>query len=185
MQNIALHNERFNRSRRELLGIQEESSLEVLVILPGDLPPGKIKCRIVYSREIESITFTPYILKKLQSLQLIEDDFIDYAYKFHDRHPLEKLSQNITADDILIVKNGFITDTSYANIVFWDGIKWLTPAWPLLAGTMRSKLLQEGKIQTEEIKKSDIRFFKSAKIINAMIGLEESPSIPVRNIILK
>jgi len=183
LQNAAFHNERFNRSRKELFGIQQKSSLEDLIDLPVNLPSGKIKCRVVYSRKIQSITFSLYIFRKLKTLQLVENDSIDYAFKFHDRQQLEKLKQNMTADDILIIKNGYITDTSYANIVFWDGIKWITPISPLLSGTMRSKLLQEDKIQCAELKKSDLRLFKSARIINAMIGLEESPSIFIKNIL--
>ena len=182
IQNADFHNERFNRSRRELFGIGQELSLEDLIKLPTDLPSGKIKCRVVYSREIESITFTPYMLRKLQTLQIIADNSIKYAYKYADRNELEKLARNKTADDILIVKNSFITDTSYANIVFWDGIKWITPTSPFLGGTMRAKLLQEGKIQCDEIRESNFRLFKSARIINAMLGLEESPLIPIKNI---
>ena len=180
--NMTFHNERFNRSRKELFGIKPESMLEGLISIPKNLPLGKIKCRVVYSREIKAVTFTPYILRKIQTLQLVVANSVEYRYKFQDRHQLEKLTQNIIADDILIIKNGLITDTSYANIIFWDGIKWITPSSPLLAGTMRSRLLQEGKIQTCEIKKSDLRLFKSAKIINAMIGLEESPVICIKNI---
>jgi len=185
LQNIAFHNERFNRSRKELFGIGRESALEALINLPSTLPSGRIKCRVVYSREIISITFSPYTIKKIKSLQIVEDNSIDYAFKFHDRKHFDDLRQNIIADDILIVKNGIITDTSYANIVFRDGNKWITPASPLLCGTMRSKLIQEGKIQCVELRKQDLRFFKSAGIINAMIGLEESPVIPIKNIFQK
>jgi 4-amino-4-deoxychorismate lyase len=182
LQNATFHNERFNRSRKELFGIPQESVLEDLIRLPSGLPSGKMKCRVEYSREIRSITFTPYLMKKLETLQLVDDDSIEYAYKFRDRQHLEKLAKNKSADDILIVKNGFITDTSYANIVFWDGIKWFTPSSPLLEGTMRSRLLLEKKIHQEKLRKSDIRFFKSAGIINAMIGLNESPVIKISNI---
>jgi 4-amino-4-deoxychorismate lyase len=182
LQNIAYHNERFNRSRQDIFGIQQGISLEDMIILPAGLSQGKTKCRVVYSREIKSITFSPYKLKKVKTLQIVEGDFIDYAYKFHDRQPLEKLKSAIRADDILIVKNGFITDTSYANIVFWDGMKWITPSSPLLCGTMRSKLLREGKIHCGEIMKSDLSWFKSARIINAMITLDESPTIAIKHI---
>jgi 4-amino-4-deoxychorismate lyase len=183
LQNLAFHNERFNRSRRELFGITQESSLEDMVILPSGIPPGKIKCRIVYGREIMGITFSPYLMQKLLTLQIVEDNAINYAYKFRDRQQFEKLKRNITADDILIVRNGFITDTSYANVVFWDGLKWITPASPLLCGTMRSRLMQEGEIQCDALRASDLRSFKAVKIINAMIGLEESPLISIKNIL--
>ena len=40
--------------------------------------------------------------------------------------------------DILIVKNDKITDTSYANITFWDGNSWLTPARRISPRTSRT-----------------------------------------------
>jgi 4-amino-4-deoxychorismate lyase len=181
-QNISFHNERFNRSRGSLLGIDLEIDLEKFIAIPPLLPGNSYKCRIIYSSEIVDISFSEYAIKKLTTIQMVEDNSIEYAYKFHDRKYIEKLKENSNADDILIIKNGFITDVSYANIVFWDGNKWITPATPLLCGTMRSKLLHENKIQQEEIRKSDIKLFKSAKIINAMIGLEESPLINISNI---
>jgi 4-amino-4-deoxychorismate lyase len=44
-------------------------------------------------------------------------------------------------DDIIIVRNGFVTDASYANLIFRKGDEWFTPATFLLAGTMRAFLL--------------------------------------------
>lgn len=182
LQNISFHNERYNRSRKELFGLNPEPGLDTIINIPPSISKGRYKCRILYSTEIMSITFSEYTIKKLNTLQMVEDNSIEYAFKFHDRKHIEKLKEDIKADDILIIKNGFITDTSYANIVFRDGNKWITPATPLLCGTMRSKLLHEKKVHLEEIRKSDIILFKSARIINAMIDLEESPSINISNI---
>jgi 4-amino-4-deoxychorismate lyase len=82
----------------------------------------------------------------------------------------------------LIVKNGFITDTSSANILFYDGRDWVTPSTPLLMGTCREKLLRGGKIREENIKRDDIYKFKHFRLINAMIGENLLP-IPIINII--
>jgi len=182
LQNISFHNERLNRSRRELLGIENEFDLEKIINIPYSVHNGKYKCRVIYSAEIISVTFSKYEIKKLLTLQIVEDDTINYAYKYLDRKQIEKLKFNMKASDILIIKKGFITDISYANIVFSDGKKWITPSSPLLLGTMRSKLLKENKIQEEELRKSDIKLFKSAKIINAMTELEISPEIKISNI---
>jgi 4-amino-4-deoxychorismate lyase len=182
LQNVSFHNERFNRSRKELFGIRKEIDLESNIEIPLSFSTGRQKCRIVYSTKIISIAFEEYIIKIPKTLQMVEDDTIEYAYKFQDRKHIEKLKLNCKTDDILIIKNGFIKDTSYANIVFWDGEKWFTPSSPLLQGTMRSKLLLENTIHQEELRKSDIKLFKSARVINAMIGFEESPSIEIKNI---
>ena len=67
---------------------------------------------------------------------------MNYDLKYFDRKIFDDLKKNIKADDILIIKNGFITDTSIANILFFDGKKWITPKKPLLKGTVRERLLR-------------------------------------------
>ena len=62
-------------------------------------------------------------------------------------------------DDILIVKRGMVTDSSYANIVFRRGKRWYTPWSALLKGTMRLNLLERNKIYEEEIRVEDLRIF--------------------------
>ncbi len=89
---------------------------------------------------------------------------------------------NANADDVLIVKNGLLTDTSYANIAFFDGVQWLTPATPLLAGTRRQQLLEQGVITEATLHPSDLKQFKFAKLMNAMLTWAESPLISVENI---
>ncbi len=75
------------------------------------------------------------------------------------------------------MKNGFVTDTSYANIVFWDGGKWITPTSPLLHGTARDRLLDSNQITEAEIAIDDLKNYSKAKIINAMIDMDEGYDI--------
>jgi 4-amino-4-deoxychorismate lyase len=85
-----------------------------------------------------------FLIRKgvIESLKLVEDNTISYRHKYSDRsHLLELMNMRGDCDDILIVKDGYITDTSFSNIVFFDGDKWVTPARPLLRGTMRESLL--------------------------------------------
>ena len=82
---------------------------------------------------------------------MIENNKICYSLKLTDRSQINRLlKQKGNYDDILIVKNGFITDTSISNIIFYNGSKWITPAAPLLKGTCRDKLLKEGLAYTEK-----------------------------------
>ena len=146
LQNISYHNERLNRSRQELFGIQEAADLSELVVLPGDLDGGTYKCRVVYSDIVHSIEFLPYIPRQINSLKIIDNDEIDYSYKYFDHTCFKDLMKDIREDDILIIKNGFVTDTSFSNIAFFNGKNWITPSTFLLNGTMRSFLLDSKKI---------------------------------------
>jgi 4-amino-4-deoxychorismate lyase len=85
-------------------------------------------------------------------------------------------------DDILIVKKGNITDSSYSNIVFRRGKNWYTPWSALLKGTMRQNLIDNNKIFQEQIELEDIESFKSFKLINAMLEFD-GPEIDVSNIV--
>lgn len=183
LQNIAWHNQRFNRTRLELLGIKEPLLLENIIQIPNNLDNGVFKCRIIYSNEIEKIEFEKYNPRKVYSLKVLECNDINYSYKYFNRKKLNELfQQKEDCDDVLIIKNGLVTDTSFANIVFWDGQNWLTPSSPLLHGTARERLLQENKIVEADIKIDDLSKFKKARIINAMNDLGDTIEITINNI---
>lgn len=111
-------------------------------------------------------------------LRLVHGDDLDYTFKFADRTRIDELfAAKGPADDILILKNGYITDSSYANVILWDGYSWWTPDRPLLAGTQREKLLREGRIKERPILASDLKDYKKLKLINAMLSLEEGPEL--------
>ena len=143
---------------------------------------GIYKCRVVYSDKIIDVTFEKYSRRSVHGLKLVYDDGIDYAYKYEDKNCLLSLRERRGhCDDILIVKNGWITDTSFSNIVFFDGHKWITPASPLLKGTKRAFLLAAGLISEDEIAVADIRLFREAALINAMLELGDTV-FPSQNI---
>ena len=182
-QNIEFHNARFNASRQDLFGIDKPVLLENEISIPSTLTNDIYKCRITYSLQIEKVEFEKYTPRMIQSLKVVENNHINYAYKYADRSGLNELfDKRGECDDILIIKNGLVTDTSYSNIVFWDGKNWLTPSKPLLAGTARARLLKSNKIVEAEISKKDLKKFEKARIINAMNDLEESDDILIDKI---
>ena len=75
-----------------------------------------------------------------------------------------------------------ITDSSIGNLIFYDGKKWLTPSSPLLKGTMRTKLLEGGKIQSRSIQIEDLSGFESLMMINALNPFDQSRALPIENI---
>ena len=182
-ENIERHNERLNKTRKELFSNTEKIDLKNIIKIPVDLPRNTHKCRVLYDDKIRKTEFIPYQKKIINHIKLVTDNNIEYQYKYADRSKLQSLMTHSNADEIMIIKNGFITDASYANLCFFDGEKWLTPSTPLLPGTMRAKLLSQGKIQEADIRPADLRFFKKIKLINAMLGCKNSKEIEIGRLI--
>lgn len=165
------HNRRMNRSRAELLGREDPLDLGSYITVPGDFKTGKVKCRIFYSETVEKVEYEHYQQKNIRSLRLVENDEIDYSHKYADKNPLLKLLEiKGNCDDILIVKNGLITDTSFSNIILFNGQEWHTPAQPLLNGTKREHLLSKHLIIGKDIKPTDLRRYLQVSLINAMLN---------------
>lgn len=168
---LDLHNRRMNRSRSELSGRNDPLDLGAVVTVPEEFRNGKVKCRVLYSETIDKIEFEPYKSRTVRSLRLVENDEIDYSHKYADKNPILKLLElKGNCDDILIVKNGLITDTSFSNIILFDGREWHTPARPLLKGTKREHLLSKNLIIERDIKPSDLKRYLHVSLINAMLN---------------
>lgn len=133
------------------------------------------KARVVYGAQgVEAIEYAPYKMKEIHSLKVVEDDSIDYTYKSTDRSALNALvAQKGDCDEIIIVKNGLITDTSFTNLALFDGKKWLTPKHPLLQGTKRAQLLETGIIEEADLTPEDLKKAEKVSLFNAMIDFGE------------
>ena len=121
--------------------------------------------------------------EKLKALKWLKTMKLTTALNMlNEKHWTYLFEKRSDCDDILIVKNGWITDSFSANVVFYDGTKWWTSGTPLLCGTQRARLINEGKISVCNISRNDIPKFKLAGLINAMQDLENMPVIPVDRI---
>ena len=120
------------------------------------------------------VEYFPYHVCPVHSLQLVAKDDIDYRYKQADRRVLdEAFALRDTADDVLIVRHGLLTDTSIANIALWNGCEWHTPAQPLLAGTQRRYLLDTGQIKETDIPVASLGNYRYIRLFNALIPFGE------------
>jgi len=185
LNNLEFHNIRMMKTLVDLFGLKISIDLSQIISVPDYAGKGVFKCRVEYDYEIKKIEFIRYFPKSVRNLKIVEDNTIEYPYKFTDRRSIEKLLEKRSeCDDILIMKNGFITDTSYANIILSDtsGL-WYTPATCLLPGTRRALLLQQRKIIEVKINLKDLENFTDLKLINAMLGMEDTDGISVRNIL--
>lgn len=97
----------------------------------------------------------------------MENNSYDYSFKFEDRKEFERMKTKAKTEEIIVVNNNHITDTSYTNILFCKGKEWFTPTTYLLNGVMRQHLLHEKKIKETEITLQNIKEFSHFQLINA------------------
>lgn len=149
-------------------------------------PPsrGLYRCRFVYNKKDIHITYHEYKKKDVKSLKLVYDDKIEYAEKSTNRKVLDKLfEKKEDCEDILIVKNSLVTDTSIANIAFYNNGLWYTPKKPLLKGTTRARLLDESKIIEKDIFVNDLGNYSKVALMNAMIDFDIITKYNLKDII--
>ena len=168
--NLKYHQKRYE-SVLVALGAKEIQNLEELINPPEW---GLYRCRLVYDADRVEVTFHEYKKREISTLKVIFENEIDYTYKSTARQKIDALfQQREECDDILIIKELFVTDTSIANIAFKTSAgEWITPKNPLLKGTTRARLLDEGKIIEREIKVHELRSFSKVALLNAMIDFD-------------
>lgn len=173
IRNLPYHNKRLNETRSHFWPGSPQLQLEDYIKPVWDA--GIFKARVVYGEtDIEDVSYSAYSIRRVQSLAIIQSDIIDYTYKSTDREALNYLfAQRGACDDILIVKQGLLTDTSITNIALYDGNYWHTPKQPLLRGTKRAQLLEESILQENEIRLEDLSAFSTIRLFNAMIDWGE------------
>lgn len=174
IQNLRFHQARLDKTLAGLAGstgIDLETVLNKITIAKA----AKNKIRLLYdAKGVLEITQQEYRQKEINSVRLVDIGEKEYAYKHADRSWIYQLVEEAGTDEIIMVKNGCITDSSIANLAFYNGRNWYTPATPLLEGTRRASLLELQRIQPISIPVSSLQKFSHFKCFNAMIGWEES-----------
>lgn len=144
---------------------------------------GLYKFKIIYdlSKNVRT-QMLPYAISEIDDFQLVENNSFDYSFKFEDRKEFEKMKTKAKAEEIIIVKNNHITDTSYSNLLFLKGKDWFTPSTFLLNGVQRQHLLKEKKIKETEITLENIAEFSHFQIINALNDFDDMFIYPIDKI---
>ncbi|MDQ7086123.1 MAG: aminotransferase class IV [Sulfurovum sp.] len=164
---LSYHQDRVDKSRKVLLSLHDTLRLSDIITPP---PQGLYRCRILYDEHIHSIEYIPYQAKEISTLKIVSSA-IDYDFKYANRDALNALSTlHHEVDDILITQEGYIRDTSIANIAFYTGKVWHTPKIPLLYGTMRQYYIDQGLLEEKAIHITDLASYTQVALMNAMIG---------------
>ncbi|MBK9737531.1 MAG: aminotransferase class IV [Saprospiraceae bacterium] len=170
--NMDFHETRFNETRKKLFGITTPLSLRRHMVIPSEVKQGLVKCRVTYNNDIHNITFQPYKPNVIHSVKLVVHDDISYAYKFEQRAELDLLFDlRADSEEIMIIKNGLVTDAYYYNYLFEKDGHIFTPSSPLLCGTMRAFLLSKNTIIAKDIYADKVHKYDFIYMINAMTPL--------------
>ena len=139
-------------------------------------PPSEklLKCKVIYDKnEVLDISYSPYKPRVIKSFKILVDDNIKYLYKAVNREDIDNLyKQKENCDEIIIIKDGFVTDTSIANIAIYKDEVWLTPKKPLLSGTTRARLLENNSIKETNITLDELLNCEKIALMNAMIDFK-------------
>ena len=151
-------------------GVNDVKNLADFLDPPKD---GLYKCRLVYNFNDIDVSYSKYKKRNISSLKIIFDKDIDYSYKSIDRRELDSLfTLKGKCDDVLIIKNSLVTDTTIANVAFYRDGFWFTPKEPLLKGTTRARLLDNNTIVEADIKVQELKSFSKVALLNAMIDFD-------------
>ncbi len=97
-----------------------------------------------------------------------------YPLKYTHRNELNALFEHRDiCDDVLIVKDGILKDTTIANIALFIDGQWLTPQTPLLYGTTRERLIDEGFLIPAVLTPDHLSLAQKVAVMNAMVGFVE------------
>lgn len=171
--NLALHQNRVNETFHNF-GKETPIDLDKIFKDLEHDEDGLYKLRIVYDLNSKfSAKMIPYAYSEINEFALVENNTLDYSFKFEERKIFEIMKNKSKSDEIIIVKNNHLTDSSYGNLLFLKGKQWFTPNTFLLNGVQRQSLLKSKKVKETEINLQNLKEFSHFQMINAMIGFEE------------
>jgi len=173
-QNLPYHQKRVDFTYKNFF--KKKSLLNLEQILQN-APSDKIyRAKIIYNKNgLQEFKYHLYKRKEIDSIALIEAPNIDYKYKYFNREIFKKFSILYMADEYLITQNGFLTDTTIANIALFDPCKkeWHTPKKTILKGTTRERHLEQNKIIEKEIHYKNFKNYSKIALLNAMVDWQE------------
>ncbi len=179
IQNLKYHQRRVDSTFRDYF--RKTITVNLAHIINNYLQTVSIKKESIYRLKITynstgviNIEHSLYNKKVINNFLLLEIPNLEYPFKYSNRECFDALQKNFKADEFIIVKNGYITDTTIANIALYhQKLKiWHTPKNTLLNGTTRERLLENKRISIRDIHYCDLENYSKIALLNAMIGFD-------------
>ncbi len=170
---VTFHLERIRKTQNAFFRTAGFEITEIYDALK-DYPEGLFKVRVDYNSSITGIRADLYEIQPHRKLGFLDAGNFDYSFKFAHRDFFrESFSHYPDCDDILFLKEGCITDTTYCNVALFDGREWITPSTYLLPGTKRAALIHSGALREARVTLQNLMDFKAIAFINAMRDFEK------------
>lgn len=180
---LEYHQKRVNETFRQF-GKETSIDLEKIFKNLQHDEDGLYKLRIVYDLDRKFTTqLIPYAIAEIDDFQLVENNNIDYSFKYENRKEFAVMKEEARSEEIIIVKNNRVTDTSFSNLLFLKGKEWYTPNTYLLNGVQRQYLLKSKKIKEAEITLQNLKEFSHFQIINTMNDFDDMFVYPLHKIV--
>lgn len=176
--NLEGHQTRVNLTFHKFYSGHKILQLNEIIHLPELIDNKTYKCRITYNESAFSVTFQEYQPRNPSSFKLVSVKNFEYSFKYIDRSLFEETKLRFpNHDDFIYTRNNLITDSSYANLVFYNqNNEAFSPLKPLLFGTRLTELQSKQKIIFTNINVEDLRKYTHFQTINA---LHQSDKMPI------
>ncbi len=172
--NLEFHQKRVENAYKNFFKSKCKLNLAEVI---QDFPKKNLyRAKIIYNIQgLADISYYIYSKREIKNLMLIEVPNIDYSYKYLNREIFEKINKKFNADEFIITKNGYLTDTTISNTAFYHTQKqqWHTPDKPLLYGTTLDRHIKSKKLKPKQIHYKDLKNYSKIALLNAMAGFWE------------
>ena len=141
-----------------------------------------LRCKLIYDENgVVDVLYFPYKKREIKSFKIIFDNEIEYSKKYLNRAKLDELyEKRDDCDEVIIIKNEIVTDTTIANIAIFYENSWITSKNCLLGGTTRARLLEEKKLFEKDITLDMLKNASKVALMNAMIGFDEIKDFKIK-----
>lgn len=141
-----------------------------------------LRCKLIYDENgVVDVLYFPYKKREIKSFKIIFDNEIEYSKKYLNRAKLDELyEKKDDCDEVIIIKNEIVTDTTIANIAIFYENSWITSKNCLLGGTTRARLLEEKKMFEKDITLDMLKNTSKVALMNAMIGFDEIKDFKIK-----
>ncbi|KAE9533401.1 aminotransferase class IV family protein [Ursidibacter arcticus] len=161
---------------------QSECNLNLSNIsVPNAFRQGFFRCRVDYNQHNYEINFYPYTPKKITQFKLVYTQNLDYQFKYSDRKRLDLLKNQQNSDEIIIINNGLVSDSTIGNLLFLKKNKWYSSHHYLLKGTQLSYLLDIGEVKLTKITADDLWAYEKIMMVNALNPFDLERAITINS----
>ena len=140
-------------------------------------PPSNklLKCKVIYNEEgVVDVEYAEYKKREIKTFKIVFDDNIKYSKKSINRDELNLLfKKRENCDEIIIIKNAIVHDTSIANIAILYNGTWISSKSCLLKGTTRARYLNDNLLIEKDITLDMLKNAQKIALMNVMIDFDE------------